>query len=153
MVLALALKAELNGVTDLRPADTEDAPFFYMFKVQCTSCREVHPNHVTVNRFEMNEQSGSKGEANFREHSANIKAAPASYPQSDPPKKINILEFDCRGLEFVEFKAEGEFLATGIESGTKFSGIELPDGEWYDYDEKAGEEVSITNVEWEIRRA
>ena len=169
----------LLRVTDLRPADTEDAPFFYMFKVQCTSCREVHPNYVTVNRFEMNEQSGSKGEANFvwkcknckvvlpysslliphclhmrqREHSANIKAAPASYPQSDPPKKINILEFDCRGLEFVEFKAEGEFLATGIESGTKFSGIELPDGEWYDYDEKAGEEVSITNVEWEIRRA
>ncbi|CAN9464939.1 unnamed protein product [Alternaria alternata] len=152
MVLALALKAELNGVTDLRPNDTEDAPFFYTFKVQCTSCREVHPNPVSVNRFEMNEQSGSKGEANFVWRS-NIKAAPASYPQSDPPKKINILEFDCRGLEFVEFKAEGEFLATGIESGTKFSGIELPDGEWYDYDEKAGEEVSITNVEWEIRRA
>jgi len=61
--------------------------------------------------------------------------------------------FDCRGLEFVEFIAEGEFLATGTESGTKFSGIELPDGEWYDYDEKSGEEVSITNVEWEIRRA
>jgi hypothetical protein len=79
--------------------------------------------------------------------------APASYPQSDPPKKINILEFDCRGLEFTEFRAEGEFLATGTESGTKFSGIELPDGEWYDYDEKSGEEVSITNVEWEIRRA
>jgi hypothetical protein len=56
-------------------------------------------------------------------------------------------------LEFTEFKAEGEFLATGTDSGTKFSGIELPDGEWYDYDEKAGEEVSITGVEWEIRRA
>jgi hypothetical protein len=82
MVLALALKAELNGqvlgrfyailaililhrVTDLRPNDTEDSPFFYTFKVQCTSCRETHPNPVSVNRFEMNEQSGSKGEANF----------------------------------------------------------------------------------------
>lgn len=52
-------------MTDLRPNDTEDAPFFYTFKVQCTSCREIHPNFVTVNRFEMNEQSGSKGEANF----------------------------------------------------------------------------------------
>jgi hypothetical protein len=52
-------------VTDLRPNDTEEAPFFYTFKVQCTSCREIHPNFVTVNRFEMNEQSGSKGEANF----------------------------------------------------------------------------------------
>lgn len=77
--------------------------------------------------------SGSRGEANFvwrcknckviiplederhretrltsmqREHSANIKAAPGTYEQTDPPKKVNVLEFDCRGLEFTEFKAE-----------------------------------------------
>jgi hypothetical protein len=65
MVLALALKAELNGVTSLRPLDTEDSPFYYTFKVQCTSCRETHPNWVSVSRFEQNEVSGSKGEANF----------------------------------------------------------------------------------------
>lgn len=65
MVLALALKAELSGVTDLRPLDTEDSPFYYTFKVQCTSCRETHPNWVSVSRFEQNEISGSKGEANF----------------------------------------------------------------------------------------
>jgi hypothetical protein len=41
-----------------------------------------------------------------REHSANIKAPPAAYPQTDPPKTVNILEFDCRGLEFTEFKPE-----------------------------------------------
>jgi hypothetical protein len=66
-MLALALKADLEGyvnmfvnngcpntnmhsVTDLLPQDTEDEPFHYTFKVQCTSCREVHPNWVTVNR-------------------------------------------------------------------------------------------------------
>ena len=65
MVLALALSAELNGVTSLRPLDTEDSPFYYTFKVQCTSCRETHPNWVSVSRFEQNEVSGSKGEANF----------------------------------------------------------------------------------------
>lgn len=41
----------------------------------------------------------------------------------------------------------------GSESGTKFSGIDLTEGEWFDYDEKASEEVSITNVKWDIRRA
>ncbi|KAJ4354400.1 uncharacterized protein N0V89_006136 [Didymosphaeria variabile] len=161
MVLALALSAELNGVTDLRPTDTEDSPFHYTFKVQCTSCRETHPNFVTMTRFDMNEMSGSRGEANFvwkcknckREHSANIKAAPATYEQSDPPKKVNILEFDCRGLEFTDFKAEGDFEAKGADSNTKFASIDLSEGEWFDYDEKAGEEVSITNVKWEIRRA
>ncbi|KAH7114273.1 hypothetical protein B0J11DRAFT_540554 [Dendryphion nanum] len=160
-MLALALTAELNGVTDLRPDDTEESPFFYTFKVQCTSCRETHPNLVTMSRFETHDVSGSRGEANFvwkcknckREHSASIKAAPASYPQSDPPKKQNILEFDCRGLEFTEFKAEGEWLATGAESNTKFTAIDIDEGEWFDYDEKSGEEVSITNVKWEIRRA
>ncbi|KAH3933744.1 hypothetical protein HBI25_176670 [Parastagonospora nodorum] len=161
MVLALALKAELNGVTDLRPLDTEDAPFFYTFKVQCTSCRETHPNFVSISRFEQNDISGSKGEANFvwkcknckREHSANIKAPPKTYERTDPPKTVNILEFDCRGLEFTEFKAEGEFLATGTDTGTKFASIDLAEDEWFDYDEKAGEEVSITGVTWEIRRA
>jgi hypothetical protein len=39
------------------------------------------------------------------------------------------------------------------ESATPFNSIDLQEGEWYDYDEKAGEEVSITDVKWEIRRA
>jgi hypothetical protein len=48
---------------------------------------------------------------------------------------------------------QGEWKAVGAETGTKFSGIDLSDGEWFEYDEKASEEVSITNVKWEIRRA
>jgi hypothetical protein len=31
--------------------------------------------------------------------------------------------------------------------------IELADGEWYEYDVKAGDEVSILELKWEIRRA
>lgn len=41
----------LLRVTDLQPEDTEQTPFYYTFKVQCTSCREVHPNWVSVSRF------------------------------------------------------------------------------------------------------
>ena len=48
---------------------------------------------------------------------------------------------------------QGDWKAVGAESGTKFEGIDLTEGEWFDYDEKAGEEVSITGVKWEIRRA
>ena len=65
-MLALAITAELNGydrltgtaqsmltyhsVTDLQPIDDEATPFYYTFKVQCTSCREIHPNWVSVSR-------------------------------------------------------------------------------------------------------
>ncbi|KAL2260772.1 hypothetical protein VTK26DRAFT_5126 [Humicola hyalothermophila] len=158
---ALTLTAELTGVTNLRPQDTQDSQFWYTFKVQCTSCREVHPKPVAVSRFENSEISGSRGEANFvwkcknckRESSASIKAAPTPYEQTEPPKAQKIIEFDCRGLEFTEFIPEGEWLAEGLESNTKFTGIELTEGEWFDYDEKAGEEVSIKELKWEITRA
>ncbi|MCJ1395542.1 hypothetical protein MMC18_008428 [Xylographa bjoerkii] len=179
-MLALTLTADLTGVTDLSPLDTEDDPYFFTFKVQCTSCREIHPNWVNVNRFESNNVSGSRGEANFvwkckackRESTATIRAPAGAYQQASPPKRQNIVEFDCRGLEFVEFKADvgnlsqkilprtalmfadqGEWTAKGLESTTIFTGIDLQEGEWFDYDEKAGEEVSIKDIKWEIRRA
>ncbi|PMD35203.1 DUF866-domain-containing protein [Hyaloscypha variabilis F] len=159
-MLTLTLTADLTGVTDLRPDDTPENNFWYTFKVQCGSCREVHPNFVEVSRFEANDMSGSRGEANFvwkcksckRESSATIKAPPIPYKQASPPTRQKILEFDCRGLEFTEFKPEGEWLATGIESASKFVAIDLTEGEWFDYDEKAGEEVSIKDLTWEIRR-
>ncbi|TKA33625.1 hypothetical protein B0A50_00461 [Salinomyces thailandicus] len=141
-MLALAITADLSGVTDLQPEDTEDSPFYYTFK-------------------ETNEQSGSRGDANFvwrcknckREHSANMIETPKSYPQQSPPKPKNIITMDCRGLEFLEFKPDGAWKAIGTESGTKFSDIDLTEGDWYDYDEKVSEEVSIKDVKWEIRRA
>ncbi|KAF7562403.1 hypothetical protein G7046_g1760 [Stylonectria norvegica] len=179
-MFTLTLTAELTGVNNLRPDDNENNPFWYMFKVQCTSCRETHGNYIGINRFvreawaisqnidansefvqETNDMSGSRGEANFvwkcknckRESSASIMAAPKAYEQAEPPKQQRILEFDCRGLEFVEFKPEGDWLADGLETTTKFKEIDLADGEWYDYDEKANEEVSIKEIKWEIRRA
>ncbi|KAK1761445.1 hypothetical protein QBC47DRAFT_370126 [Echria macrotheca] len=158
---ALTLTADLAGVTNLRPDDTEASPFLYFFQVQCTSCRETHPNYVTVNRFDMNEMSGSRGEANFvfkcrnckRESSASIKSAPTPYEQTEPAKPQKMLEIECRGIEFTKFSPEGEWLVDGAETNTKFTGIDLTEGEWFEYDEKAGDEVSITNLKWEINRA
>ncbi|KAL8689127.1 MAG: hypothetical protein Q9224_004715 [Gallowayella concinna] len=160
-MLALTLTADLSGVTDLLPLDTQDEPFFYTFKVQCTSCRETHPNWVSVNRFESTDISGSKGEANFvwrckackRESTASIKEAPKAYTQASPPTRQTIITFDCRGLEFTEFQASGEWMAKGLETTTKFTAIDLIEDEWYDFDEKSGEEVSIKDLKWEIRRA
>lgn len=44
-----------------------------------------------------------------REHSASIKDAPKAYEAQAPAKAKNIIELDCRGLEFVEFKADVRF--------------------------------------------
>jgi hypothetical protein len=34
-----------------------------------------------------------------------------------------------------------------------FSNVDLSEGEWYDYDEKAGAEVSVKEVSFEVKRA
>ncbi|EEQ35072.1 DUF866 domain-containing protein [Microsporum canis CBS 113480] len=158
-MFTLTLSAQVSGVTDIHPKDTPDDPYYYTFKVQCTSCREVHPNWVNVSRFEQNEVPGSRGEANFvwkcrlcgRTHSANITTGPMAFDESKESKGKGqkIIEFDCRGLEFTEFKADGKWEATGIESGTKFGEINLEEGEWYDFDEKQGEEKCVAALEAE----
>ncbi|EAS34905.3 uncharacterized protein CIMG_00259 [Coccidioides immitis RS] len=155
---ALTVSAVLAGVTDLQPTDTEDSPYHYSFRVQCTSCREVHPKLVSFNRWEKHSLSGSRGDANFvwkcgfcnRENSASFTNNPSAYTESQAQQQI--IQFDCRGLEFTEFIPDGEWQAKGAESNYPFTGIDLQEGEWYDYDEKAGEEVSVTGLKWEIKR-
>ena len=50
-IILPVLKPNSTRVTHLRPEDTPENPYFYTFQVQCTSCREVHPNWVNVSRF------------------------------------------------------------------------------------------------------
>ncbi|KAJ5194914.1 uncharacterized protein N7498_008352 [Penicillium cinerascens] len=160
-MLSLVLSAELEGVTGLRPTDTEENPYFYTFRVQCTSCREMHPNWVSFNRFEQHEIPGSRGEANFvwkcrlctKTHSASIIAGPHVFEAQEKKKGQKIIDLDCRGLEFTDFKPDGDWEVKGTESNTPFSTVDLSDGEWYDYDEKSGEEVSIKEITWTVGRA
>ncbi|ODV82361.1 DUF866-domain-containing protein [Suhomyces tanzawaensis NRRL Y-17324] len=155
----LKVSATLTNIAELTTFDTPQTPFEYKFKIECTGCRTIHDKPVTINRFESHEQAGSKGEASFvfrckeckREHSANILKTNQSL--SEDSKSAALLEIDARGIDFVEFIPDGRFEAVGPESGTKFEEIDLEENEWYDFDEKAGEEVSITDVEWTISRS
>lgn len=157
----LVLKATLEGLTDLRPKDTEQTPFEYTFEIECTSCREKHDKEITINRFEQHEISGSRGEANFvfrcknckRESSASITRTKNNYTIEDSGKAVSLLEIEARGIEFVRFVPDGLFEAKGAESTTKFEEIELNEDEFYDYDDNAGNEVSITEVSWDVVRS
>lgn len=163
--LALFLKATLSGVTSLEPQRDPVSPdeYYYAFTVQCSSCREVHANHVSVSRHERSDMSGSRGDANFvwkckncgRESSANLDESVVSYLVEDSGKKKALLTFETRGCEFVGFRADGEWRCHGSEGKKKtlFEGVDLGEGEWYDYDDSAGSEVSITEVEWSVGRA
>ncbi|CDK27175.1 unnamed protein product [Kuraishia capsulata CBS 1993] len=157
MGYSLTLSAELEGVTSLQPADSLESPFEYTFQVQCTSCREIHSKEVNINTLEKHEMSGSRGEANFvfkcqfckRESSANITRTKKAYTIEDD-KPVAILDIDSRGLEIVKFIPVGNFICSAVEGPTKFTEVDLSDNEWYDYDDNAGAEVSITDVKWDF---
>jgi hypothetical protein len=48
--LGLFVKAELDGVTDLMPVDTQENPFHYTFIVVCNSCHEANDHPITISR-------------------------------------------------------------------------------------------------------
>lgn len=63
-----------------------------------------------------------------------------------------MLKMDTRGVDVVEFVPDGKFVCKGAESSTKFQEVDLSENEWYDYDDNAGDEVSITDIEWSIKK-
>lgn len=161
MVQHLYLTAELNNVTKLKPQDSTAQPYEYTFKIQCTKCRETHENPVTVNLYEKHDIEGSRGEASyvgacfFCKSKSNINIfLPKHYEGyllENNNKEVKMLEIDSRGYDLVEFIPDGPFQCVGADSNTKFSDFTLDDGEWYDYDDAAGKETSITDLKWVIK--
>lgn len=160
MGFKLFLNATLEGLTDLKPKDDIRNPFEYTFKIECTSCHELHPKEISINRFEEHELPNSRGEANFifkckccgKDSSVQIKSTGKSYNIEDNGKKVALLDIESRGIELKEFVPLGEFTARGSESSTKFNEILLDEGEFYDYDDNAAAEVSVTEITWEITK-
>lgn len=56
---------------------------------------------------------------------------------------------DFRGLEPVGFEPQGTWICRGTESNSTFDAVEFEEEgtEWMDYDEQAGAEVSIMELE------
>jgi len=89
-----------------------------------------------------------------RESSAKFEKA--SPPQ--PYKEANgqfapLVIIECRGLEFVGFDPKGVWRCVGVNSGSIFDDVDLNDGEWVDYDEKAALPVGVTGIECQWVRA
>ncbi|KAF8971489.1 hypothetical protein BDZ97DRAFT_1244384 [Flammula alnicola] len=156
--LQLSIKAELENVTDLEPADKD---FEFFFQVKCNSCHEVHPKFVSLNRIEEKEVTGGKGStAHFvwrcglckRESSAKFENAAITPYKSENAQFAPLLVIECRGLEFTDFDPRGIWKCVGM-NGTKFPEVDLVDKEWNDYDEKAALPVGISDFESRWDRA
>ncbi|KAG6381101.1 hypothetical protein JVT61DRAFT_5499 [Boletus reticuloceps] len=123
--------------------------FEYFFKVQCTSCREVHPKIVSLNRIEELEVSGGRhGTAHLiwrcsnckHENSAKFDTRFLSVrtQQLIPATSPASLLWNVEVLSSLNL-TRGQWTCKGTDSNTTFSDVEFLEGEWFDYDEKVCE--------------
>mmetsp|Transcript_16612 Transcript_16612/g.28513 ORF Transcript_16612/g.28513 Transcript_16612/m.28513 type:complete len:170 (+) Transcript_16612:84-593(+) len=163
-IFLLCIKAELENVGSLRLK--EGASF--CFDVQEGGGSEVRKN-IHVSPLEEHELSGSKGSAHYvmkfdkgsrREATISVidvkGVAPGALTAEDAEKRkfAPIAAFECRGLELIGYRPEGDWIVQAANSKTKWEDVDLSEGEWTEYDEKApggGESVGIFNISHEFR--
>jgi len=165
VLLLLKITAELENLTDFQPAaGGED--FTHYIKVQCGSCREVSPRESMLTSGEVIGTAGRQrksgntktGEANlvqkcsFCSRSGTISlidghGKPLTLDDSETGKFAPLILLDCRGMEAVEYIPKDGWVAQGAESGTKFD-IDLSDGDYSEYDAKAGCSVGVFNFKF-----
>uniref|UniRef100_A0A8C5K383 CXXC motif containing zinc binding protein n=1 Tax=Jaculus jaculus TaxID=51337 RepID=A0A8C5K383_JACJA len=150
--IGLQLKATLENVTNVRPVGED---FRWYLKMKCGNCGEISEKWQYIRVMDSVALKGGRGSASMvqkcklcaRENSIEIlSSAIKSYNAEDSEKFKTIVEFECRGLEPVDFQPQAGFAAEGVESGTVFMDINLQEKDWTDYDEKAQESVGIYEV-------
>ncbi|XP_015278780.1 PREDICTED: UPF0587 protein C1orf123 homolog isoform X1 [Gekko japonicus] len=150
--IGLQFKATLENITNVRPVGED---FRWYLKLKCGNCGEVSEKWQYLRLMDSHPLKGGRGSATMvqkcklcsRENSIDILSHTIKpYNAEDNETFKTIVEFECRGLEPVDFQPQAGFVAEGAESGTPFTDINLLEKDWNDYDEKIKESVGIYEV-------
>eukprot|EP00112_Aurelia_sp_Birch-Aquarium-sp1_P000828 Seg1079.10 transcript_id=Seg1079.10/GoldUCD/mRNA.D3Y31 product="UPF0587 protein v1g245604" protein_id=Seg1079.10/GoldUCD/D3Y31 len=156
--IALEIKADLENITNLI-ADGED--FRWYLKLKCLNCGEESKAFVYLTLIESSPLKGGRGHASLvskcklcsRDNSADImKDSIKSYDIENSGQFKAVVAFECRGMEPVDFSPRAGWIAKGAESTSQFE-IDLTEKEWYDFDEKTSNPVSIVDLQYRFSRA
>ncbi|KAI9251165.1 hypothetical protein EDC94DRAFT_295486 [Helicostylum pulchrum] len=144
--LGLYIKADLENVTDLSPV--EDYEWLNVLVVmKLMTLGSLLTNRGSANLVMRCKFCKRDGTAQF-EPSFKIR----KYDVEQNGEFQQIAQFDCRGLELVDFQPRESWTCKGTQSGTVFEEIDLCEGEWAEYDEKSGEPVGISNISVQFKK-
>lgn len=68
----------------------------------------------------------------------------ASYTENDSGKLKTIVQFDCRGLEPVDFSPRTGWIVKCTEGGPTFQDVDLAEDDWVEYDTKNDVPVGVS---------
>lgn len=155
----LRAKADLENVTDLEPNDTPDHPFEYSFKVICSLCFKEQENFIEANQYEKYQAPGHQGTFNLKfkcsecsEHAyARFERTDKKLQVGEKGKWCHLLNIDARGMDFVKFSPVGQWTCLG-QNGRRFEDVNLESYEWSEFDDQMNQEVSVSELEFDIIR-
>merc|ERR1712142_377414 len=137
-------------VENLATVEAVGKDFRWFLKICCGNCGEV-TDWVYVDEEDTVEVKGGRGQAHMvlncklcgRESNISIEDGSVKKYECEKGGFQQMLSFDCRGLEPVDWECRGGLVAQ-TEKGKSFE-VALEDGEFYDYDDDSNETVSVTN--------
>ncbi|KAK3546241.1 hypothetical protein QTP70_025168, partial [Hemibagrus guttatus] len=127
----LQFKATLENVTNIRP-DGDD--FRWYLKLKCGNCGEISDKWQYITALDSMPLKGGRGSASMvqkcklcsRENSIDIlKDTITPYNLEDSERFKTMVQFECRGLEPVDFQPQAGFTAKGAETTSQFPEINL----------------------------
>uniref|UniRef100_A0A674CUK9 CXXC motif containing zinc binding protein n=1 Tax=Salmo trutta TaxID=8032 RepID=A0A674CUK9_SALTR len=141
--IGLQFKATLENVTNVRPVGED---FRWFLKLKCANCGEIPEKWQYINLMDSVPLKGGRGSASMVQKCKLCARDNSIGKQTENERFKTMVQFECRGLEPVDFQPQAGFAAEGAESGTKFPEITLLEKDWTEYDEKASESVGIYEV-------
>ncbi|XP_065070017.1 UPF0587 protein v1g245604-like isoform X6 [Rhopilema esculentum] len=130
--IALEIKADMESVTSLTP---EGEDFRWYLKLKCLNCGEESKAFVYLTLIDSVPLKGGRGHA-----SVVSKCKLCSRENS-----IDIVKDSYKPYN-------GGWVANGAESASKFD-VDLTEKEWYDFDERSSNPVSIVEFQYKFSRA
>jgi len=154
--LELLFKADLENIVKLTP--TVDKRWF--IKTRCSNCGHETKDWIYLSLEETFPISGSRGKAHYvakcheckRENSIEILQI-GSYVSENSGQFQSLAQFDCRGLEIIDYDPRSGFVAECVSSHEMVDTVEFQEGDWTYYDESSKQSVGIYGVKTKFRKA
>ena len=157
--IALQFKATLENIEELRSTDKD---FRWYLKFACSSCNEESQKWNYVSLGEVNRSAMNRNAINHfsykcklcnRENSMTIlEDTIKPYTSADQGSFKDIVTFDCRGLNPIDFSPRDCWIAIASDGGKEFKNVDLSDGEWAEYCDKTNKAVGIYDIESKFER-
>ncbi|CAN8074931.1 unnamed protein product [Agarophyton chilense] len=150
----LQISAQLSNVTSVKPP--KEYPWHFI--LQCTSCGEETSKPVVLSTAEevegiRNGMVNMKLSCKLCSRVNDVKILEQhAYPEEKAPDWGEILSFECRGLQPLEWIIADDIPLEIMASGVPLEDGFIENGEFYGYDEKLGEEANVTEMKKRFKK-